>query len=313
MIIKTPSRLHMGIIDLSREFIRSYGALGLTIKDGFTIEVGKKEKGLNIKANKRNVMEVQKVYNQLKGALQIKNGFNVKVEEDIPRHVGLGSTTQLSLGTGLAMAKLSGYDLDPIKLADIVDRAKFSAIGTYGFKHGGFILEGGKSAPIEMPPLLFREKIPKDWRFIIICAKRWEGFDEEEEQPIMEELKVDKRFPRIISHHIVMGILPALKKEDIEDFGYHMSEIQKAVGTSFSEYQKGIYHPAVGDIIKELKKHTYGVGQSSWGPTIYGLTTEDKAKRVEMKMKKWLKKNRKKASVRAAEPENQGVKIYRSG
>ncbi|MFW6142484.1 MAG: beta-ribofuranosylaminobenzene 5'-phosphate synthase family protein [Candidatus Saliniplasma sp.] len=312
MIIKTPSRLHMGIIDLSREFIRSYGALGLTIKDGFTIEVETIEKDLRVKASKRNVKDVRKVYNRIKKDLKIKNGFRVRVEEDIPRHVGLGSTTQLCLGTGFAMAKLSGHDIDPIKLAKMIGRARFSAIGTYGFKHGGFILEGGKSAPMEVPPLLFQNDIPEDWRFIIISANEWEGFDESEEQPIMEELKVSKRFPQIISHHIVMGILPALKARDIEDFGYHMTHIQKTVGKSFSDYQQGIFHPAVGDIINELKKHTYGVGQSSWGPTIYGLTTADKAHEVKNKMKEWLTINDKNTSLRIAEPENKGVRLFRS-
>ena len=313
MIIKTPSRLHMGIIDLSREFIRSYGALGLTIKEGFTIEIQPREKGLKIKASGRNAKEVQKVYNRLKEKLGINQGFHIHVEENIPRHVGLGSTTQLCLGTGLGMAKLSGIDIDPIKLADMIGRARFSAIGTYGFKHGGFILEGGKSNPMEIPPMLFREKIPKDWRFIIISAEEWEGFDEDEEQPIMEELEVDKKFPRKICHHIVMGMLPALKSKDIEDFGFHMTEIQRTVGESFSDFQKGIYHPAVGDIIKELKDHTYGVGQSSWGPTVYGLTDAEKAGQIKIKMKEWLTENGKKASIRIAEPENKGVRVFRKG
>lgn len=311
MIIKTPSRLHMGIIDLSREFIRSYGALGVTIKEGFTIEIQPREKGLKIRASGRNAKEVQKVYNRLKEKLGINQGFHIHVEENIPRHVGLGSTTQLCLGTGLGMAKLSGNDIDPIKLADIIGRARFSAIGTYGFKHGGFILEGGKSTPMEVPPMLFRENIPDEWRFIIISAKKWEGFDEDEEQPIMEELKVDKKFPRKISHHIVMGILPALKSKDIDDFGFHMTEIQRTVGESFSDFQKGMYHPAVGDIIEELKNHTYGVGQSSWGPTVYGLTNAKKAGEIERKMNEWLTKNGKKASIRVAEPENKGVRVFR--
>jgi len=309
MIIKTPSRLHMGIIDLSREFIRSYGALGLTIKNGFTIEVKKQEKGLTINANEKNVEEVREVYNKLKQSLQFDTGFHVKVKEDIPRHVGLGSTTQLSLGTGMGMTQLSGHNVDPIKLASVLGRANYSAIGTYGFKYGGFILEGGKSAPIEIPPLLFRNSIPDDWRFIIIRVKYWEGFDEKEEQPIMEEVKVDKKFPQMISHHILMGILPALKKADIEDFGYHMTDIQEAVGKSFSEYQNGVFHPAVGEIIKELKEHTYGVGQSSWGPTIYGLTDVDHAGNVKKTMRRWLKENNKKASLRVAVPDNEGAKI----
>ncbi len=311
MIIKTPSRLHMGIIDLSREFIRSYGALGLTIKGGFNIEIDKQKKGLTINANERNAKEVRQVYSKLKRVLQLDTGFHVKVEEDIPRHVGLGSTTQLCLGTGMGMAQLSEHKVNPVKLASILERGRFSAIGTYGFKHGGFILEGGKSTPLETPPLLFRNDVPEEWRFIVIRAKEWEGFNEEEEQPIMEEIMVDKKYPQIICHHIMMGILPALRKKDIEDFGYHLTSIQKAVGDSFSDYQSGIFHPAVGGIIGELKEHTYGVGQSSWGPTIYGLTDVDHAEDVKKIMKTWLLENNKKASIRIAEPENEGVKIIR--
>ena len=61
MRIETPSRLHLGIIDLSRKFVREYGALGLTIKGGFEIEVTRAEMGLDIDASKRNEDEIKRI------------------------------------------------------------------------------------------------------------------------------------------------------------------------------------------------------------------------------------------------------------
>lgn len=309
MIVKTPSRLHMGIIDLSRTFLRQYGALGMTIKGGFTIEVMQKGDELQLQARDRDIQQIRKVHKRLKKELDIPSGFKVNIKEDIERHVGLGSTTQLSLGTAAAMVKSAGIDLSVEEIALTIGRARYSAIGTYGFKKGGFILEGGKIEEDDLPPLSLRSAVPDHWRFVIVCSQDLEGYDEKEERPIMENLEVDSKFPAKISHHIVMGLLPALKTGDIQEFGSHLTKIQKLVGRSFSQHQGGIFHPAVSGVIKKLKKLTYGVGQSSWGPTVYGLTTKDKAAKVKNKMS--AKLDQEKYRIRVAQPDNRGARFLK--
>ncbi len=185
MIIKTPIRLHMGIIDISRKFQREYGALGVMVKGGFEVKV-EKDEHLSVKASEENAVDIKAAYDAMKSKLDIKDNFRIEVLKSIPRHMGLGSTTQLKLAMGAGIGKLSGHDLKIKDLADIVGRGRYSATGTYGFDKGGFILEGGKSGDEEIPPMTVHYRLPEDWRFLMVCPKIEQSYDEEEERPIMD-------------------------------------------------------------------------------------------------------------------------------
>lgn len=310
MKVKTPSRLHFGIIDLSRKFVREYGAIGVMIDGGFTININISEEGTRINTNKKNKKDIESVLQRLKNEVKLRNDYKIDVQEDIARHVGLGSTTQLSIGTAAGILKLEGLSYEIKELAKMVGRAKYSAIGTYGFEHGGFIMDGGKINIEEIPPLTLRSDIPENWRFIVVCLEDYMGYDETEEKPIMDELKVDAEYTERISQHIVMGILPALRTEDIVNFGFHISQIQRLVGKSFSQWQGGEFHPAVADIIEKLNQLTYGTGQSSWGPSVYGITTEEEALSARNEIESWINDHYKNAKIWVAEPENEGAKFY---
>jgi len=305
MRIKTPSRLHFGIIDLSREFDRQYGAFGITLKNGYEIDIEPIEDGIQVKGSEREKKIGKRVYQKLKEKFDISTGFRILVKESISDHVGLGSTTQFTLGTGYGMIKEIGEDIPIIKLAQLLERGRFSAIGTHGFEKGGFILEGGKAKENEISPLLKRTKVPENWRFLIVCPKKERGYDEKEERPIMEELTVDKKYPEKICHHILMGVLPSLEREDIASFGQHLTRIQELVGESFSDYQKGTYHPVISDVVESLIDRTYGGGQSSWGPTAYGLVREEDLD--DLKAEVLEGKNEEAYRVWIGEPNNEGV------
>ncbi|MFO7990784.1 MAG: GHMP kinase, partial [Thermoplasmata archaeon] len=170
-----------------------------------------------------------------------------------------------------------------------------------------FILEGGKENKEEVPPLIAHMDIPDSWRFVIVCPKDIHSFDEVEEKPIMESMKVDRKYPSMISHHIVMGVLPALVSTDIEGFGHHISKIQRLVGRSFAEPQGGIFHPIIADVIEKLEVLTYGAGQSSWGPTGYGITDIENAEDVKDEILGYLDDKELDSHVWIAEPENEGA------
>ncbi|MBS3816644.1 MAG: GHMP kinase [Candidatus Thermoplasmatota archaeon] len=306
MRVKTPSRLHFGILDLSREFKREYGALGLTLDDGYEIVLKSSQNELKVEGDQREKRIVTEVYETLKEKFDLTTSFEVKIKDRIPSHIGLGSTTQLTLGTGFGMLKESRIDIEVKELASILDRGRYSAIGTYGFENGGFILEGGKEKKDEISPILYRGKVPKDWRFVILCPEEKKGYDEKEEKPIMEDLEVEVKYPEKICHNVLMGILPALERRDIKAFGEHLTEIQKLVGESFSSFQEGIYHPAIAHIVNSLIDHTHGAGQSSWGPTAYGLVRADEVEEVEEKISSYDKE---KYRMWIGEPSNTGVRL----
>ncbi|MFP4000725.1 MAG: beta-ribofuranosylaminobenzene 5'-phosphate synthase family protein, partial [Thermoplasmata archaeon] len=260
-----------------------------------------------VKGSEREKQIAEKVYGRLKEKYDISQGFKIEVEKSIPAHVGLGSTTQFTLGTGYGMLRSAGKDMSIIEMAKLLDRGRYSAIGTHGFEKGGFILEGGKTDKDEISPLLTRSRIPEDWRFIILCPKQNKGYDEQEERPIMEELSVDKKYPEKICHNLLMGILPAVEKEDISAFGEHLTRIQKLVGRSFSDYQEGIYHPAIKNIVESLTEKTYGGGQSSWGPTAYGLVKKEEIGGLKDELLSGI--DEEEYQIWIGEPNNQGVVV----
>ncbi len=307
MIVETPSRLHLGIIDLSRQFEREYGALGLMVKRGYRIEVVPMDEGLDVEGTEKEKKEVGSVFEALKNSYQLDTGFKVNVKRRVPRHIGLGSTTQLKMGTAASMMKISGVNYDVEELATAAGRSRFSAIGTYGFMHGGFILEGGKRRVADVPPLSTRMEIPSEWRFVVVWPEASSSYDEVQEKPIMKNVKVSVEYPRKITHHIVMGVLPSIVEDDIESFAHHVSRIQRVVGESFSKYQGGTFHPLVAETVEKLEEITYGAGQSSWGPTAYGITTKDKAVGIKKEVQDWLDDIGLSAEIWIAEPDNEGA------
>jgi len=91
----------------------------------------------------------------------------------------------------------------------------------------------------------------------------------------------------------MMKLLPALVEKDIENFGDALTEIQKIVGKYFSGVQGGIYSSQLAKECAEqmLKLGAYAVGQSSWGPTFYGLTRGIKqARKLQSYVQAFLKR-----------------------
>jgi beta-RFAP synthase len=72
---------------------------------------------------------------------------------------------------------------------------------------------------------------------------------------------------------VLLEILPAVIERDLPAFGAALSELQARVGACFAPAQGGIYSaPRADSITQEMRALGFiGVGQSSWGPTLYGF------------------------------------------
>ena len=90
----------------------------------------------------------------------------------LPPHVGLGSGTQLALAVGRALGELFGVSIDTPNLARAVGRASRSAIGTWIFDEGGFVVEGGhRAGAFGVAPLLARLPFPPDWHCTVAVPR----------------------------------------------------------------------------------------------------------------------------------------------
>ncbi len=306
MIIKTPRRLHLGLIDPSGSWGRRFGSLGVALEEGYEIKLMPHEK-LEIRAEGEDKETIKFIIGRMNK--HFNTGFNylVEVRKAIPRHIGLGSTTQLSLAVGVGIAKLNNINAEIEELAEIFGRGKNSGAGIYTFKYGGFVIDGGVKEGI--PPLILREEFPENWAFLLVIPQVKRGFNEEEEKPIMANIRGKPEIAKEISHRILLGLLPALKEKDIGTFGRHLSEIQTLVGKHFEDYQGGEFREDVKLIMEFLRENTYGYGQSSWGPTVYGLIWKSEYSMLKAKLHDFLKDHGIKATIELGTPRNKGAEI----
>lgn len=309
--VETPSRLHFGIIDLGGNLGHRFGAIGLAIdKPGYKILVEKSRK-LEVTGAEEDVGLAKETAEKVARLYGFPLKAKISILENIPRHVGLGSTTQLKLAVAMAVTKLYGLKTQPVELAGKVGRGKTSGIGTYAFAVGGFVVDGGVRQG-KFPPLIFRHDFPEEWRFVVVTPEVKRGLDEEAEGKLFMRATAPASIAQKICHLLVMKMLPSVVEGDVEAFGLALTGVQRLVGKAFSPYQKGIFRGrVVSDIVNRLSTHgAYGVGQSSWGPTAYGLAENvSHADELRGKVEKFLRVRGIKARVWVAKCNNSGAKV----
>ncbi|NJE03113.1 beta-ribofuranosylaminobenzene 5'-phosphate synthase family protein [Thermococcus sp. MV11] len=306
MIIRTPRRLHLGLIDPAATFGRRFGSLGLALEGGYEVKIIESD-SLEIVAEGEDRKTIEFAVKRMNSAYETGVNYLVEVRKAIPRHVGLGSTTQLSLAVGTAIARLNNINVPIEELAKVLGRGRNGGAGIYSFTYGGFVMDGGVRDGI--PPLILRTDFPEEWAFLLIIPELKPGLDEEEEKPVMASVTGRADVAMEISHRILLGLLPALKERDVKTFGEHLSAIQRLVGKHFEPYQGGEFREDVKLMLDFLAENTYGYGQSSWGPTVYGLILRGDFERLSAEARDYLREHGIKAKVELGLPNNAGAEI----
>ena len=83
-----------------------------------------------------------------------------------------------------------------------------------------------------------------------------------------------------IAQLVLTALLPALVERELAEFGAALTRIQQLVGDSFATAQGGRFHPRAAALVDALLRcGAAGAGQSSWGPTVYGVVGSEAAGR----------------------------------
>ena len=84
-----------------------------------------------------------------------------------------------------------------------------------------------------------------------------------------------------VAHLVLMGLLPALADADLVTFGGALSAIQEITGRWFAPVQGGTFAPGPSEtLVRRMAEWgASGVGQSSWGPAVYGIVEGDETGR----------------------------------
>ena len=202
----------------------------------------------------------------------------VELLETIPAHSGLGSGTQLGLALGVGLAHLLGRDEDARAIARFLERGARSGIGLATFLTGGFLVDGGRGAADEPPPIISRLAFPETWRLLLMLDENGRGLSGEVERAAFQHLPP---FPAAAAADLcrltVMRLLPAVAEADLGAAGLAIGELQRVVGDYFAPAQGARFtSPDVAEILRWIEgQGIAGVGQSSWGPTGFALLPDE--------------------------------------
>jgi beta-RFAP synthase len=281
VFVETAARLHFGILDLGGSLGRRFGGIGAAAPGPTLLVSATPAETLEVTGADadRAAYFARRFFSHY----QIPDGATVHVSRTLPAHAGLGSGTQLALAIGRALSKLHGVDADASTLARAVDRTRRSAIGTWTFAAGGLVVEGGHRVDgydWDVAPLLVRMPLPSEWRCVVAIPNHEAAINGAAETAAFEALpKPSDGDAERVSHLVLMGLLPAVAEADLKAFGCALTALQSIVGRWFEPVQGGIFAPGRSEeLVRRMAEWgATGVGQSSWGPTVYGIVLGEEA------------------------------------
>jgi beta-ribofuranosylaminobenzene 5'-phosphate synthase len=278
VVVETPGRLHFGVLDLRGSLGRWFGGIGAAAP-GPTLRLSA-EPAAALEVTGEDAERAADFARKFQAHYGVSTGAAIRVDRALPRHAGLGSGTQLALAVARALAELSGITANAAELACAVGRTKRSAIGTWTFAGGGLVLEGGRKQEGDgVAPLLARIPFPPAWRCVVAVPAAQPGVSGAGEAEAFAQLPpASARDVERVAHVVLMGLLPALVEADIAAFGSALSAIQTITCRWFASAQGGTFAPGPSaELVRRMSEWgAAGVGQSSWGPTVYGIVDSER-------------------------------------
>jgi len=309
--IIAPGRVHLGFYNIQFQNIL-FGGLGLSLDKPFYDIIAKKSEKIEVICEDnetRNYLE--KVLEKIFSKIEVYDKILLELRSYIPRHIGLGSTTQLLMSINKILAEIFNIKMSPWELFELVGRKNGSGIGVESFLRGGFIIDSGIYKR-KNPKTIVRIPFPRSWKVILVIPKSDRKISEENEAELLIPREPLSTLQDRLLRITFLKILPAVVHKDYFEFVGGLEELERNIGEYYESIQGGIFSSEQGeDIARILKEAGFrGIGQSSWGPTIYGFVSSKreliKGKQVVLQR---LKKEGIDAQVIIANPRNNGVKI----
>ncbi|MBQ19033.1 MAG: hypothetical protein CMJ65_18150 [Planctomycetaceae bacterium] len=277
--VSTGARLHLGLLSHGGNSPRQFGGAGMMIEDpGVRLtaspadhdQVVMVSEGDRIEDSNRASRWLERI--GAHGDCRLP-GVRIEISDVISPHAGLGSGTQLALAVARAVAGLSGAGFRAVELAAAVGRGERSGVGIHGFEHGGFLVDaGGRTG--QVAALVARADVPAAWRIVLAGPATGKGLTGEAEREAFARCReMPCEATRALSSLLLQQVLPGLNEGDIDEAGEGLFLFGRLVGESFAAVQGGCYaDPQMASLVEWVRgKGIRGVGQSSWGPTIWML------------------------------------------
>ncbi len=199
--------------------------------------------------------------------------LQMELVDSPPRHSGLGSGTQLAQAIAAGVNRCASLpDPHVLEVARVLDRGQRSMIGSFGFRTGGLVVDRVDGVPGDSATLAESVSLPQSWQVVLVrhlsAVRTWGAIERE----AFEKLKTATSEGVTLERVIDEGILPAARAADFDGFSDAVFEYGRQSGLYYREIQGGPWNgPAITAIVKSLREwHISGVGQSSWGPVVFG-------------------------------------------
>ena len=307
--VKTPGRLHLGMVSFGVPGIRAYGGVGVMIdRPGVHIRMtrGRRAPGDRFHATGPLADRAAAFARSCVEAWRVDDdaACTIEVMQVPDSHAGLGSGTQLGLAVAAGMRRLFRppatlatseavvrFDTsDAVELARAVGRGRRSCVGVYGFSGGGLIVEGGRFVPADrgrdddasrsFSPLLARVRLPAAWRCVVFGMRDAVGLHGDAEKQAFASLPpVPREISAELSRIALMELLPAAVEGQFAEFSDALWRYGLLAGKPFEQASSSLpYAQSTAQLIESLQSlGSRGCGQSSWGPTVMACCESDQA------------------------------------
>jgi beta-ribofuranosylaminobenzene 5'-phosphate synthase len=287
VIVRTPSRIHLTLLDMNGVLGRVDGGIGIALEDPAVLLEAQASSSLEVHCDDvQTAALVRQCAEKILTEIHAGGSVSITVREYFPAHRGLGSGSQLALATAKACCELFGTILPIVELARMAGRGGTSGIGSAAFDHGGFIVDGGHrfgpghektgfapssaSRGIRPPPVLMRHDFPEDWRILLATPALTEGASGMREQEIFQTCcPVPLEEIRMLCHEVLMRMLPGIVEKDLDLFGLSVNAIQDL---GFKKIELSFQPREITGLLDTMREAgAAGAGMSSFGPTVYAI------------------------------------------
>jgi beta-RFAP synthase len=287
--VSAPSRLHFGLLSIGNATERKFGGAGLMIdaprtgvridrSERFELLVSAKSQSAVLDAAKR--WQAQFAPDEFRAVPLAEIPVRIKVS-NVRRHSGLGSGTQLAFATAAALQVFFDQPMPSAEeMAMAMGRGKKSAIGSYGFFEGGFLVDRGVGSE-SVAPLDMRIDFPNDWKIVLIepnVSNCDSVFGEAEANAFKDLPTTTQAESDSLSSLLQQEVVPAILGRDFSTFARSVTELGYRSGMFYEQVQLGAYATPVAQAIVDRVRSLgeFAVGQSSWGPTIFAIGPSEK-------------------------------------
>ena len=312
LTVHTGSRLHFGLWAWGDAHARQFGGVGMMIDQPAVVVQLSPASRFEVAGP--SAERLQQVAERCCQAWQLAELPACRLETiDLPpQHTGLGVGTQLSLAAGRGLAEWIQMPSQSAEaLAQSTGRGVRSAVGSHGFALGGLIVDQGKQSGERLGALAQRVAVPESWRVVLITARRGKGLAGQSEQAAFTQLpEIAPQTTARLQQIGLEQLAPAAVAGDFKQFSEAVYAYGHQAGLCFASLQGRAYSTkAASELIDQLRQlGIAGVGQSSWGPTLFAFAPDAQAAE---RLSGWLQGNLDRAEydVLITAPRNCGASI----